>query len=100
MRLERWVWDALDDIGTREGKARNELVTEISRRRPSSGENGSSLSSAVRVFIMSYYRAAAPESHRLDDGVDGLLDSLLETREPSPRKRPGRHKVAIPPVAG
>lgn len=94
MRLERWVWDALDDIGAREGKTLNELVTEISRRAQSCSEAASSLSSAVRVFAMSYYRAAVPASHRLDHGLEGLLDSLLKTRKAPPRKKPGRQARA------
>lgn len=93
MRLERWVWDALDDIGVREGRTRNQLVTEISRRAQSCSDAASSLSSAVRVFAMSYYRAATPASHKLDDGVDSLLDSLLKTGKAPSRKKPGRQKA-------
>lgn len=91
MRLERWCWEALADICTREGKTTNQLVTEISAHTQADPEDAACLSSAVRVFIMSYYRSAVPEGHRLADGLDALLNGLQSHRLDLP-KRPGRPK--------
>lgn len=50
IRLEPELWDALHDIGRRERLTRAQLLAFIASRR-----SGSSLSSAVRVFISTYY---------------------------------------------
>ena len=61
MRLEPAMWDALQQICRREGKTLNELVTEIDRQRQES-----SLTAAIRVYLLLYFSAAATdEGHRL-----------------------------------
>ena len=61
IRLERAMWDALRQICEREHKALNELVTEIERQRVES-----SLTAAIRVYLLRYFCAAATdEGHRL-----------------------------------
>lgn len=61
MRLEPAMWEALQQICSREGKTLNELVTEIDRMR-----SESSLTAAIRVYLLGYFRAAATdEGHRL-----------------------------------
>ncbi|HYM01558.1 MAG TPA: ribbon-helix-helix domain-containing protein [Stellaceae bacterium] len=61
IRLEPQMWDALHQICRREAATLNEIVTEIERRRAAS-----SLTAAIRVFVLSYFRAAATdEGHRL-----------------------------------
>jgi predicted DNA-binding ribbon-helix-helix protein len=61
MRLEPAMWEALQQICTREAKTLNELVTEIDRQR-----SESSLTAAIRVYLLRYFRAAATdEGHRL-----------------------------------
>lgn len=61
MRLERAMWDALHEICHREGKSLNELVTEIDAQRTES-----SLTAAIRVYLLRYFTAAATdEGHRL-----------------------------------
>jgi predicted DNA-binding ribbon-helix-helix protein len=61
MRLEPAMWDALQQLCRREGKTLNELVTEIDRQR-----SESSLTAAIRVFLLRYFCAAATdEGHRL-----------------------------------
>ena len=57
MRLEAEMWNALDDIAEREGMSVNRVCTMVSERLRA----GSSLTAMIRVFIMSYYRAAATE---------------------------------------
>jgi predicted DNA-binding ribbon-helix-helix protein len=51
-RLEPEMWDALVDIAKREGVSRDEVVRRIDRCRGSTP-----LSSALRVFCATYYRA-------------------------------------------
>ena len=61
MRLEPAMWDALQQLCRREGKTLNELVTEIDRQR-----SESSLTAAIRVYLLRYFCAAATdEGHRL-----------------------------------
>ena len=60
IRLEPAMWQALREISAREGKTLHALVTEIERRR-----DQSSLTAAIRVFLLDYFRAAATEEgHR------------------------------------
>lgn len=61
MRLEPTMWEALQQVCARESKTLNELVTEIDRQRQES-----SLTAAIRVYLLRYFRAAATdEGHRL-----------------------------------
>ncbi len=61
IRLEPTMWEALRQICEREHKALNELVTEIDRQRVES-----SLTAAIRVYLLRYFSAAATdEGHRL-----------------------------------
>ena len=60
MRLEPELWDALHEICSREDKTLAALVQEIERSRLSGGRT-----SAVRVYVVAYFRAAASEDgHR------------------------------------
>jgi predicted DNA-binding ribbon-helix-helix protein len=60
IRLEPAMWRALREISAREGKTMHALVTDIER-----GRAQSSLTAAIRVFLLDYFRAAATEEgHR------------------------------------
>lgn len=60
IRLEPAMWQALREISVREGKTMHALVTEIEQSRAQS-----SLTAAIRVFLLDYFRAAATEEgHR------------------------------------
>ena len=60
IRLEPSMWDALTRICERERKSMNEIVTLIARNR-----HQSTLTAAIRVFLLGYYQAAATdEGHR------------------------------------
>ena len=60
IRLERAMWDAFNEILLREGLSAADLVTEVQRAR-----KASTLTAAIRVYIMHYFRMAATESgHR------------------------------------
>src|SRR5579864_7404078 len=54
VRLEPVMWDALHDIGRRLRLTTHDLVTDIDRER-----SASSLTAAIRVYIVDFYRAAA-----------------------------------------
>src|ERR1700761_3749518 len=56
VRLEQAMWDALEEICRREGKVMNRLVTELDETRQES-----SLTAAIRVTIMLYFKTAATE---------------------------------------
>jgi predicted DNA-binding ribbon-helix-helix protein len=68
MKLERDMWDALDEVCRREGLTIHEACTLIASRH-----KGNNLTAAMRVFILGYFRSAAtPEGHvRAGHGLDG-----------------------------
>ena len=51
VRLEPLMWEALREITRLRGLTLNELITEIDRNR-----EASSLTAAIRVFIVDFYR--------------------------------------------
>jgi len=57
MRLEPELWDALAEICVRERRDMNRLVRWIEAAGHSGGRT-----SAVRVFVLQYFRAAANEA--------------------------------------
>lgn len=69
MRLEPEMWDALTEICAREKCSVKEICTLIDSSRGSS-----SLTSAVRVFILAYFRFAAANGNQkpLITAVDGV----------------------------
>ena len=67
MRLEPEVWDALREVCLREGTELSVLV-----RRIEVGTAPGGRTSAVRVFLLGYFReAATAEGHRLARHGDG-----------------------------
>lgn len=56
-RLEPFMWDALYDICARERVTIHTLCTRISERK----DANTSLTAAIRVFALAYFRAAATE---------------------------------------
>lgn len=56
LRLEPAMWDALYEIAEREGLTIHELCTQIQSRRQES-----TLTAAIRVHILIYFREAASE---------------------------------------
>ena len=60
IRLQREMWDAIEEICRREKITLHQLCTRIAESKSTR-----SLTSEVRVFVVSYYRAAADdEGHR------------------------------------
>lgn len=58
MRLESAFWDGLEEIAQRESLMVDELCTHLATRTEAVDAN--SLSSAVRVYVLEYFRAATP----------------------------------------
>jgi len=66
LRMEPMLWDALCEICDRESRTLNEICSRIDERRGAAG-----LTASVRVFIISYLRAAARRANGLEDAGDG-----------------------------
>jgi len=67
MRLEPAMWDSLAEICRREDMSLNEVCALIDARR-----QASSLTAAIRVFTLTYFRVAATEDGHARSG-HGLL---------------------------
>ena len=68
LRLEQDVWDALEEVCSREAMSVHALCTLIEQRRV-----GSSRTAAVRAFVLGYFREAASDTGhvRAGHGVKG-----------------------------
>lgn len=64
VRLEPEMWKALQDIARREGCSSHDICSLINIRK----NHQTSLTAAIRVFLMLYYRAAATEEGHLKVG--------------------------------
>ena len=67
LRLEPAMWDALEEVCRREEMSQHELCAMIDERR-----RASSLTAAIRVFIVNYFRAAATEAGHASIGHGAL----------------------------
>ena len=82
MRLERAMWDALFEVCRSERKTIHAICTHVDEMR-----DESSLTAALRVFIMTYFRLAATEDghHRAGHGMwrptapndEGLIPAMV-----------------------
>jgi predicted DNA-binding ribbon-helix-helix protein len=72
VRLEQAMWDALEEICRREHKVMNRLITEIEQTR-----HESSLTAAIRVTIMLYFKTAATERGHVRAGHGSLRKAGL-----------------------
>ena len=57
VRLEPDLWEALSDIAKREMRTMHDICTDIDRTR-----GGTRLTSAMRIYIVNYFRSAARPS--------------------------------------
>ena len=57
VRLEPDMWEALREICTREGTSIGEVCSVVNRGRAAAG-----FTSALRVFILNYYRTARQDA--------------------------------------
>ena len=67
MRLEPELWEALLEICGREGQDMSSLVRKVEQKGHAGGRT-----SAVRVFVMSYFRDAATEAGHAAAGHGAL----------------------------
>lgn len=91
LRLEDYFWKGLSEICAALGRKRDDVMTTIDRDR-----YGIGLTSAVRVFILSYYRTqverplATPEEllaaalAEVDEALANALRSQRPQRDTSP----------------
>lgn len=99
VRLPLFMWDALDDICYRERLTLDDISQLIgeriewkvqdreSRCAGNRGEDGNqtlatSLSTAIRIFILAYYRALAEEMDRLAPGYQAIGERRNVAKEP------------------
>jgi predicted DNA-binding ribbon-helix-helix protein len=77
IRLEPDMWDGLREISRREHLSIHEIATAVSGRKPAN----SSLTAAIRVFVMAYFRATATEEghSRAGHGPGGSFIASLVT---------------------
>lgn len=93
VRLEPAMWNGLNEICRRERSSLHIVCSAISQHKP----EDTSLTAAIRVFIVSYYRAAATEEGHLKSGhgqgpctdavtllVQSVMDPEKATLLPSP----------------
>jgi predicted DNA-binding ribbon-helix-helix protein len=72
MRLEPELWDALSEICEREAQDMSTLVRHVEAAGHAGGRT-----SAIRVFILNYYRSAATEPGHAGAGHGPILRSRL-----------------------
>ncbi len=92
LRLEPAMWDALEEICRREDMSQHEICAMIDERRSSS-----SLTAAIRVFIVNYFRAAATEVGHAGIGHGALYKTRTRTGEPQ-GGAPGPQRCESDPV--
>lgn len=54
--LEPEFWDALREISAAQNKSVNGLISEIDAARPNDGRLAGGLSSAIRGYVLAWYR--------------------------------------------
>jgi len=64
IRLESEMWSGFREICRRERASMHELCTMVAEHKPP----GTSLTAAIRVFIMAYFRAASTEDGHMKAG--------------------------------
>ncbi|SDG08724.1 Predicted DNA-binding protein, contains Ribbon-helix-helix (RHH) domain [Limimonas halophila] len=70
LRLEPELWESLEEIARREGVTVSDIVAGVDAQRAVGG-----LTSAVRTFVLGYFRSAATERGHANAG-HGLLFRL------------------------
>ena len=78
VRLEPEMWAALKDIARRENCKTHDLCSLIQLRK----KEGTSLTAAIRVFLMLYYRASSTEMGHSRAG-HGCFESMMQRAKTS-----------------
>jgi predicted DNA-binding ribbon-helix-helix protein len=84
LRLEPAMWDALAEICRREDMSLHAICGLIDERR-----QASSLTAAIRVFIVTYFRSAATEEGHASIGHGPLLAPQRRVKVSTPHRRQG-----------
>lgn len=79
IRLEQQMWVALKEVALRENCTVHDLCSLIGSRRRA----GLSLTAAIRIFLMLYFKAAATEEGHTKAGHGGLNRIVGRTVPPS-----------------
>ena len=74
LRLEQTIWDALAEICRREDVTLGQLCGRLNERR-----REATLTAALRVFVLCYFKVAATEEGHASAG-HGTLDEKAATR--------------------
>ncbi len=90
MKLEPGMWDALDEICSRESTAIHEICSRIAKEH-----KGYNLTAATRAFILAYYRAAATEDVTWPRGMACARSAGQQAGRPQDRPR-----IAVRSVPG
>lgn len=91
LRLEPAMWDALAEICRREDMSLHEVCRQIDERR-----QASSLTAAIRVFILSYFRAAATEEGHASNGHGSIYTRPSRGLARAARRGPGARQDGRP----
>jgi len=87
IRLEPEMWSGLSEICRREGSSLHDVCTAVALRK---SEN-TSLTAAIRVFVMAYYRAAATEDgHGRAGHGCGTVRATTQPMAPQPAPQTAR----------
>jgi hypothetical protein len=73
MRLEPELWEALAEICEREGQDMSTLVRQVEAAGHAGGRT-----SAIRVYILNYFRAAATEVGHAGAGHGPILRNRMQ----------------------
>ncbi len=79
IRLEPEMWDALNNIADREKCTIHDLCSLIFIRK----KEGTSLTAAIRVFLMLYFRSASSEEGHNNAGHGSFSNMKARARIPS-----------------
>ena len=92
VRLEDEMWESLKDVAEREGCSVSALASRIYRQKKSDDN----FSSAIRIFLMLYYRDAATEAGHAEAGHARILSRVRRRGKRPPGRRP-RGAPAVEP---
>ena len=84
VRLEDEIWESLKEAAEREGCSVNTLGSGIYRQK----KTAEKFSSAIRVFLMLYYRDAAREAGHAEAGRPRILPRATRRGKRLPERRP------------
>ena len=88
LRLEPAMWDALTEICRREDLTLHQLCALIDERR-----RASSLTAAIRVFIVNFFRSAATEEGHAGIGHGSLYGVRMRARNEAAVRRATRNQA-------